>query len=631
MLFAVSTVFTAFVLAVVMIMYKIYTDERNAIVIRHKAGYPQGKRNACPEIVVVPDRREKCELKIRFSPEVLDSFRTHVGKYRAETGGMLASSNKSQIIDRCYFDIYSKNTSGTFYYDEESMTKVYRDWKSKGYETNGIFHSHPRGVIHPSYHDISSVLRHLEFFDLDHFYLPIFQPEARGFYTMYFYIARRKEDVLEVNLEYVVQANASGYSYSVSKWKEKYSVRELKAYINRIDHVSDPEEKTVSASQTSESDAAALDKSIKVTASEVRKPSEKYFSKVRSLYPQTVLDKVILCVGTGGARSFLENMARSGFRNFVLIDRDVVSETNIATQGVFISELGKKKVEVIRDRILDINPEAKVVCVEKFLDEDMSDDEFHGYMDMFPNRKPKDYLILGCTDNFEAQKRSSLLALKYGVPYLAATMYQGGAAAEIIFVYPGVTESCPRCMLRSRFESYESGFVNDVDSSNCPIFATERMNSLKGFIALMLLMYREDANSPFSRMLDDVKNRNFVWIRLTPYLKDTDLKIERFDTLFNGISEVFFDETIWIPQFPDRPENGAKRCLLCGGSGDLTSLSDKWMHTDTRKIRFVKEPDLEQESSMLQSIEKKLNSDPIVKIGDEDEENEREIPPSPHG
>ena len=50
----------------------------------------------------------------------------------------------------------------------------------------------------------------------------------------------------------------------------------------------------------------------------------------------------------------------------------------------------------------------------------------------------------------------------------------------------------------NRFEKYENGFVNDVTSSSCPIFATERMNSLKGYIALMLLMYHEAPESTYN-------------------------------------------------------------------------------------------------------------------------------------
>lgn len=122
----------------------------------------------------------------------------------------------------------------------------------------------------------------------------------------------------------------------------------------------------------------SAEKSIASTRSMTEVPVQEYFKKVTSLYPDNVLDKVIVCIGTGGARSFLENCARSGFRNYILMDADVVSPSNIATQGVFISEMGKKKVEIIRDRIMDINPRANVICVDKFLDDRMSDEEFNG-------------------------------------------------------------------------------------------------------------------------------------------------------------------------------------------------------------------------------------------------------------
>lgn len=495
---------------------------------------------------------------IKFSTNVLDDFRKNVGKYRAETGGMIASSKDSRLIDECYFDVHSRNTSGTFYYDVESMSEVFREWKANGYETNGIYHSHPIGCIRPSYHDISTALLHLRFFELDYFYLPIFQNERRGFYTMYFYVVRQETDRLNVNLEYVLKATEDGYVYApFKKWNRDYSIKQLDAYRDGIN---------------------------RQTENVVNKEAEnnRYFTKVQTLYPDHVLDKVIICIGTGGARSALENFARCGFRNYILMDADIVSPSNVATQGVFISEMGKKKVEVIRRHIQDINPDERVVCVDRFLDNNMSDEEFKSYMDMFPGRKPTDYLILGCTDNFEAQKRSSVLALKYGTPYLAAMMYKAGAAAELIFVYPGVTESCPRCLLGSRFEKYENGFENDVDSSACTIFATERMNALKGYIALMLLMYHEAPGNVFNDMLDSVKDRNFVQIRLNPNVKDI-LGIGIFDRVFTGAERyTFMDETVWIPQKPDHPSNGYETCKLCGGTGHLEELYMKW--PDTRNI-----------------------------------------------
>lgn len=519
---------------------------------------------------------------IKFSTKVLNDFRKNVGKYRAETGGMLASKKNLNLIDECYFDVHSRNTSGTFYYDVESMSEVFRAWKSNGFVTNGIYHSHPIGCVRPSYHDISTVLLHLRFFELDYFYLPIIQNERRGFYTMYFYVVRQEDDCLNVNLEYVLKANEDGYVYApFKKWSQNYSIKQLDAYrdgINRQEerHVEAEEKKVDGLNVTT---ITSQKESVMRRAVE----SNVYFTKVQSLYPDHVLDKVIICIGTGGARSALENFARSGFRNYILMDADIVSPSNVATQGVFISEMGKKKVDVIRQRILDINPDAKVVCVDRFLDDNMSDEEFKSYMNMFPGRKPTDYLILGCMDNFEAQKRSSILALKYGTPYLAAMMYKAGVAAELMFVYPGVTESCPRCLLGSRFEKYENGFENDVDSSACTIFATERMNALKGYIALMLLMYHEAPGNAFSDMLDNVKDRNFVQIRLNPNVRGV-LGIGIFDRVFTGAERyTFMDETVWIPQKPDHPSNGYETCRLCGGTGHLEDLYMKW--PDTRNIK----------------------------------------------
>ena len=142
---------------------------------------------------------------IKFSTNVLDDFRKNVGKYRAETG-------------------------------VESMSQVFREWKSNGYETNGIYHSHPIGCIRPSYHDISTALLHLRFFELDYFYLPIFQNERRGFYTMYFYVVRQETDRLNVNLEYVLKATEDGYVYApFKKWNRDYSIKQLDAYRDGID------------------------------------------------------------------------------------------------------------------------------------------------------------------------------------------------------------------------------------------------------------------------------------------------------------------------------------------------------------------------------------------------------------
>ena len=66
--------------------------------------------------------------------------------------------------------------------------------------------------------------------------------------------------------------------------------------------------------------------------------------------------------GIGGVGGFVvEALARSGVGSFDLIDDDTVCLSNLNRQIIAShSTLGKHKVDVMKDRILDINPEAKV-------------------------------------------------------------------------------------------------------------------------------------------------------------------------------------------------------------------------------------------------------------------------------
>mgnify|MGYP003571451327 CR=1 FL=1 len=72
--------------------------------------------------------------------------------------------------------------------------------------------------------------------------------------------------------------------------------------------------------------------------------------------------------GIGGVGSFTaEALARSGVGHLILIDKDNIDITNINRQiHALTSTIGKSKVEVMRDRIFEINPDAKVETVQKF-------------------------------------------------------------------------------------------------------------------------------------------------------------------------------------------------------------------------------------------------------------------------
>ncbi len=83
---------------------------------------------------------------------------------------------------------------------------------------------------------------------------------------------------------------------------------------------------------------------------------------------KSLKDKHITVFGLGGVGGFaLESLARAGVGNFTIIDFDTVSESNINRQLVALnSTVGKKKTDLFKNRLQDINPEIKVKTIDDF-------------------------------------------------------------------------------------------------------------------------------------------------------------------------------------------------------------------------------------------------------------------------
>lgn len=82
-------------------------------------------------------------------------------------------------------------------------------------------------------------------------------------------------------------------------------------------------------------------------------------------------NSTVMVVGCGAVGSFaVEAIARCGVGNIILIDFDVIEETNINRQ-IFATDstIGRKKVIVARERIADINPNIKVTALDMFFDD----------------------------------------------------------------------------------------------------------------------------------------------------------------------------------------------------------------------------------------------------------------------
>lgn len=166
---------------------------------------------------------------------------------------------------------------------------------------------------------------------------------------------------------------------------------------------------------------------------------EEQFSRTVSLLGQDAFNSIqgkrVLILGIGGVGGFVaEALARAGVENFTLVDNDVVSLSNINRQIIALnSTLGRAKVDVMKERILDINPLAVVSARQEFITpSSIANDDFSF-----------DYVI-DCIDNITAKIALAIESEKRGFK-LISCMGTGNKLKPEMFEIADIykTSVCP--------------------------------------------------------------------------------------------------------------------------------------------------------------------------------------------
>jgi len=140
------------------------------------------------------------------------------------------------------------------------------------------------------------------------------------------------------------------------------------------------------------------------------------FARTSLLLGDEAMEKLsnsrVAIFGVGGVGGYVcEGLVRSGVGAFTLVDRDVVSITNINRQIIALnSTVGRYKTEVMRDRMADINPQVRVEIKNMFfLPENASEFDFGSY----------DYVV-DCVDTVTAKLEIIMRAREANVPVISA-------------------------------------------------------------------------------------------------------------------------------------------------------------------------------------------------------------------
>lgn len=188
-------------------------------------------------------------------------------------------------------------------------------------------------------------------------------------------------------------------------------------------------------------------------------------------------EKRVLVLGVGGVGGYVcESLARSGIGKLILVDFDVVDETNINRQIIALeSTIGEKKVDVLERRIKDINSNCEVIKIDKFItDVEVSN--------LFSEKI--DYFVDAC-DTMSTKKMVIKECLKRKVPFITS-MGTGNkldpSKLEIVDIRKTVNDPLARVIRKFIKDEKINSKVMVLSSSEVPVKTGERTPGSTSFV-----------------------------------------------------------------------------------------------------------------------------------------------------
>ncbi|WP_100177905.1 ThiF family adenylyltransferase [Bradyrhizobium nitroreducens] len=169
-------------------------------------------------------------------------------------------------------------------------------------------------------------------------------------------------------------------------------------------------------------------------------------------------DRTVLCIGlgTGGAHVAVE-LAKSGVGHFMLVDRDRLSVGNVVRHPGGISQVGRAKVNVTRDLILEKNPNAQV--------------DVHAVDVSFENREmiaglvqAADLVVCG-TDNRQSKLLINELCVSANKPAVYGGAFRRAYGGQILRVRPKESP-CQQCFVSALPEEASDVEVSSQDDAD---------------------------------------------------------------------------------------------------------------------------------------------------------------------
>jgi len=154
------------------------------------------------------------------------------------------------------------------------------------------------------------------------------------------------------------------------------------------------------------------------------------------LNPEQFSDTKVTIIGLGsGGTPVCDHLVMNGIRNWDLYDMDTLDGVNLVKHPRLRKDIGRPKVEIQKEWILDRNPSAKV---NAFAQDVMSS------LDI-PTSISNSDLVLICPDKKSIREYISDLCVNANTPFVTASVFRTGIGGEIYGYIPNET-GCYKCL-----------------------------------------------------------------------------------------------------------------------------------------------------------------------------------------
>jgi molybdopterin/thiamine biosynthesis adenylyltransferase len=168
------------------------------------------------------------------------------------------------------------------------------------------------------------------------------------------------------------------------------------------------------------------------------------FDRVRGIFETDVLrHSVVAILGVGSGGSFIaRELAKAGVSRFFILDHDRLEIANVARHECGLSDVGRLKVNAMRERILDHNPAAEVRMSSERLDGESRSNVQAQLAEAGVS------LVIGATDNRESRLLVNRMCLASKTPLILGGVYRRAYGGIVQRIIPDLT-ACYQCYVQA--------------------------------------------------------------------------------------------------------------------------------------------------------------------------------------